>query len=338
MIIARSRFLLQMLLCFPSLRPSTCSFGRHRIRSSPTWSRKLERFSTVLEVEQKFSLTRVDVTILQERLRRLGFDTHSKSEEFTNVDCQSRAYEQHAPTMIDWYYDLDRKSHPMLMSHDYWLRFRQVQASYPDGGSIGSSTGQWQLKRGTRHDHHSGGATTVYEELTGTDALNAASLLLQSFERLTTDPVHSSDDSLSQQWGHDAVAPPLTLGNHQLIPFARISTRRQSWTRSPDWNNSSYEASNCLLPMLQGTPYLIQVDLDTTDFGYGVGEVEVVVANSGEVSKIRDLIRQLSEYFGQETAVAEASSTAITVGKLEYYLQRYRRDLYQVCIDAGTMK
>jgi CYTH domain len=278
----------------------------------------------VLEVEQKFPLTGVDVTILQERLRRLGFDTHSKSEEFKNVDDQSRTYE-HAPTMIDWYYDLDRKSHPMLMSHDYWLRFRQVQASYPDGGSIGSLSGQWQLKRGTRHDHHSGGAITVYEELTGTDALNAASLLLQSFERLITDHALSSDDNLSQQWGHDAVAPLLTLGDHQLIPFARISTRRQSWTRSPercregsDSNNSSHEASNYLLPMLQDTPYMIQVDLDTTDFGYGVGEVEVVVANSGEVSKIRDLIRQLAEYLGQETTFTEESSTAITMGKLEY--------------------
>ncbi|XP_011371134.1 thiamine-triphosphatase [Pteropus medius] len=76
---------------------------------------------------------------------------------------------------------------------------------------------------------------------------------------------------------------------------------------------------------------LLRVDMDTADFGYAVGEVEVMVHQEAEVPAAVEKINKLSSMLGvlaQEVAPA----------KLIVYLQRFRPQDYQRLLDVHSSR
>lgn len=76
---------------------------------------------------------------------------------------------------------------------------------------------------------------------------------------------------------------------------------------------------------------LLRVDMDTADFGYAVGEVEVMVHQEAEVPAAVEKINKLSSMLGvlaQEVAPA----------KLIVYLQRFRPQDYQRLLEVHSSR
>jgi len=71
----------------------------------------------------------------------------------------------------------------------------------------------------------------------------------------------------------------------------------------------------------------LRVDLDTTNFGYGVGEVEMVVSSEEDVPAATADIAQL-------VAKLAASSSSRIPGKIETYLYRYKPEIYKTLVAA----
>ena len=211
-------------------------------------------------------------------------------------------------TMVDWYFDLP-SPHWVLTLQDCWLRFRET----PKGTS-------WQLKRGNNNNNnnsHEGGAT-VYEELEGMDAIQMViSILKQWKDSIDVPIITESDDNDDYDYGSHQM-PIFPLPSSNLMPFARIETHRSSW--EPKDTNSPYTG--------------LIVDLDRTDFGYTVGEVEMVVNSEEDVEAARQRVSQLVHTLTADSAVAGDSPA---IGKLEYYLVLNRKDQYEACIRSGSI-
>jgi thiamine-triphosphatase len=247
--------------------------------------------TTTLEVEQKFALLDRNLEDIKARLRQAGFELDTVKE------------------MVDWYFDVEGS---VLTRHDCWLRYRQLSSSDAD------QTGQWELKRGqpkTIQSKDGAGSTesstlTVYEEIEGAAAVSTACSVLSDFNFSPT----SSSSAISTSNFQDHVVPKLGVFNTGLEPFARIVTQRSSWksTDKGNWENLS-------------------VDLDSTDFGYAVGEVERVVHRQEDVEAARTQVKAL---------IAELcnGSSDPAVGKLEVFLKKNRLDIYQACVESGTIR
>ncbi|XP_069490061.1 thiamine-triphosphatase isoform X2 [Ambystoma mexicanum] len=74
----------------------------------------------------------------------------------------------------------------------------------------------------------------------------------------------------------------------------------------------------------------VHVDLDEADFGFAVGEVEVVVRSSDKVEEALEMVNQLCAELG----VTDARRIP---GKVATYLQQYRPAHYQKLKEAGVM-
>lgn len=204
-------------------------------------------------------------------------------------------------SFVDWYFDTESGS---LLSRDNWMRYREVE----------NSKGQWQLKSGANAGD-SDFKSTVYSEIEGDDALHVIKQIFDknSFNSRECEPLfHATFDN------HHPPAIPSLMDGYELLPFARIATTRSSWQSG-------------------GTGSLfigLSVDLDTTDFGYSVGEVEAVVKAEEEVEAARELITTLVSRINEESTTKEPPA----VGKLEFYLERNQLKLYQACIGFGVIK
>jgi thiamine-triphosphatase len=253
--------------------------------------------TTTLEVEQKFALLDRNLEDIKARLGKAGFELDAVKE------------------MVDWYYDVEGS---VLTRHDCWLRYRQLLSSDAD-----DQTGQWELKRGQTKTIQSKDETdstersslTVYEEIEGAAAVTTACSVLSDFNYSSTSSSSSTPNTTAMSTSNfqDHLVPQLDVPDTGLEPFARIVTQRSSW-RSTDkcnWENLS-------------------VDLDTTDFGYAVGEVERVVHRQEDVEAARTQVQAL---------IAEICNGVSdpAVGKLEYFLKRNRPDIYQACVESGTI-
>lgn len=105
------------------------------------------------------------------------------------------------------------------------------------------------------------------------------------------------------------------LGPLKLQEVASFITTRSSWKLT--------------LPGAHEQEPLLRVDLDSTDFGYAVGEVEAMVHEQAEVPAALEKIFSFSSMLGvpaQETAPA----------KLMVYLQRFRPLDYQRLLEADS--
>jgi thiamine-triphosphatase len=251
--------------------------------------------TTTLEVEQKFALLDSNLEDIKARLSQAGFQLDNVKE------------------MVDWYFDVEGS---VLTRHDCWLRYRQLLSSDAD------QTGQWELKRGQpRTIRRKGEAEsterntlTVYEEIEGAAAVTTACSVLSDFNfsaSFSSSTPNTTETSTSNF--QDYLVPQLGVTDTGLEPFARIVTQRSSWksTDKFNWENLS-------------------VDLDTTDFGYAVGEVERVVHRQEDVEAARTQVHAL---------IAEICNGVSdpAVGKLEYFLKRNRPDIYQACVESGTI-
>lgn len=200
----------------------------------------------------------------------------------------------------DWYFDHKELA---LCTKDCWLRYRHM-SSDPEDGS-------WQLKKGRKGLQSK---VTVYEELEGEEAINIVKAMLSEYS-VSQGTENETCDSETMD-GYEIPSIPINIANYDLKPFARIETKRSTWKKV-----SSYSSEN------------IVVDLDGTDFGYTVGEVEIIVHNDEGIEEAQKVVKGLiGDITGNEKDGAQA------LGKLETYLIANRPDVYDACISSGSMK
>ncbi len=200
-----------------------------------------------------------------------------------------------AATIVDWYFDNNEN---YLSTRDYWFRYREI-----------SGDGKWEMKKG-RGDQ----GTTVYEEIEGDQAcLMAISLL-----RETGLPgLNISEETLVDTFDGFPIPRIPVAETYGLRPFCRLETNRSSW-----W--------------VEGidSPYAgLSVDLDATNTGHTVGEVETLCAESDvEIGKQR-VQSLLSELLGNAACSDEAA-----IGKVEHFLLNNRPEHYAACIASGVLQ
>ncbi|MBN3304458.1 THTPA triphosphatase, partial [Amia calva] len=88
-----------------------------------------------------------------------------------------------------------------------------------------------------------------------------------------------------------------------LQPFAEFITQRHSYR-------------------LEGPGGVARVDLDSADFGYCVGEIEVMTSNPGNIDVALNTINTIALLLGLSTGKK-------VPGKMEVYLQRFHPEHYQ---------
>uniref|UniRef100_A0A3B5LAB0 Thiamine triphosphatase n=1 Tax=Xiphophorus couchianus TaxID=32473 RepID=A0A3B5LAB0_9TELE len=113
----------------------------------------------------------------------------------------------------------------------------------------------------------------------------------------------------------DADVPPSDeddswLSKLKLCCFAEFTTTRRSFT-------------------LKGEDG-VKIDLDQADFGYHVGEIEVLVPEGGDIQSAQEKIRHTAQRLGlnQERRVE---------GKMTVYLKRYRPEQYAILLSAHVL-
>lgn len=203
-----------------------------------------------------------------------------------------------APTsetkFVDWYFD----SEPIhLTLQDCWLRYRE----------LAGQQGNWELKRGRGQNTSS----TVYEEILGHEAISIATSMIP-------DPLKTASNQQRKD-EFDGFDIPTFDGNTFLYPFCRIETRRSSWQVYPNKVENTFSG--------------LTVDLDATDTGHSVGEVEIVVEEESQVESARGRVQELVA----ELTKGEARD-GLAIGKLEHYLISKRPEHYKACVEIGVIK
>jgi len=257
-----------------------------------------------LELEQKFEIHPDTPRLLED----LGF---KKVKEFS---------------MADWYFDaFDPQQAPQsssfpLVRRDTWLRYREMLVS----NGQASNKGRWELKLGTAGMNQKGAQkkTTAYKEFIGNDAFEA----LDALDLPIYDNVPTGEDEEYQ----GLVLPQLPKKAHLggMAPFARIVTHRSSWKKKRESTTDDKSVQS-----------QVSVDLDTTDFHYNVGEAEIVVTPTGEdweetVAKSSEIIQDWIDKLSNDGAEA---SKGPTLGKLEYYLQTQKPDIFAILREANLV-
>ena len=199
-------------------------------------------------------------------------------------------------TIVDWYFDTPDIC---LTSQDCWFRFREK-----------GSLGQWQLKRGRNQNSKS----TVYEELEGDEALAATLSLLPDSTVLSTPTVQTMD----------GVTIPIVPGGQRkgLFPFCRLETTRSTWVSNEKDRNNPYEK--------------FVIDLDVTNTGYTVGEVETVVEHDDELSLAKQQVESIINRIMEDSR--RNSNDGPPLGKLEHFLLNNRQDHYNALVQRGVVK
>lgn len=228
--------------------------------------------------------------------------------------------------MVDWYFDFPKFP---LMRRDTWLRYRHLVDSLHNG--------QWQLKSGSGNQKsEQEPTTTIYKEIAGDEALWQVRDLLQENNQVAEEASNPENINLDEGEYEGCTIPIPTIDLPGLTPFARIVTQRSSWKSA----SNHFEH--------------LTVDLDQTNFGYNVGEVEMLVPGDtreedylvlqNAKNKIQALIDQLAictlARQNQDMLAESVSSTrkvSYTKGKLEYFLEYQKPLIYAIMVDAGLV-
>jgi len=224
----------------------------------------------------------------------------------------------HKENFVDWYFDLPAPYWHFSLQ-DCWFRYREkkVKVSMNNYGWRGI----WQVKKGTKQkeDEDIEDGMTVYQEVKGKEAKELILNMLGDISASAIDNVSESTSS-NMKFDHDI---PHLEGAERLVPFARLETFRTCYRSRSNED--------------------LRVDVDTTDFGHQVGEVEAIlndsIADKEEIKKAKESISKLVDLIScreSETAAADESSMA-AIGKLEYYLMKNHRDHYDACVEAGVI-
>lgn len=203
---------------------------------------------------------------------------------------------------MDWYFDVPNEW--SLCRSDCWLRYRHL--GWEKQGNL-ERKGSWQLKKG-RRDVIGLSSTTIYEEFEGDEVFDLVEKMIPEID-------HCQEDTKTMM---DDYRIPILPRTQALQPFARIGSFRSSWKHSTKWEN-------------------VVVDLDGTDFGHTVGEVEVVLDQDEEddMRHAQDLIREIISKLNEDN---QNYNNGSALGKLEAYLIANRPEVYEACIESGTMK
>jgi adenylate cyclase class IV len=198
-------------------------------------------------------------------------------------------------TFVDWYFDTDDN---YFTTRDVWFRFREK-----------GSKGEWQLKRGRGQN----AASTVYEE---TEGENAISIVLSLTPKSAAQKISVRSEDFD---GFHAPKLPLDA-SHGLFPFCRLETTRSSWAIDTTNTESIYDG--------------LIVDLDSTNTGHTVGEVETVVDTHEEIPMAKERVEALISKLTQNSGPQEGPAT----GKLEQFLINNRPEHYDACVKSGVIK
>jgi thiamine-triphosphatase len=273
------------------------------------------------EIEQKFQILSSDRDnqAMEARLRQLNFKNKGTIR------------------FVDWYFDSEDIA---LSTRDCWLRFREAENERHEG--------VWQLKKGTSGGKISASSsTTVYIEIEGKQAISTALAELTQGVPLSS---YVAEPMVVGSIG-DYIIPELPDDGAKelLAPFCRIVTTRSSWAFMGETNDDAIPSNNNkadvgmdLNPSLVG----LTVDLDCTDTGFAVGEVEAVVESESDIPqaklRIQTLVDKLKTTRGSlEEAENPSNNGGIgdgpAIGKLEHYLMIHRPDHYKACIQSGSI-
>lgn len=199
---------------------------------------------------------------------------------------------------VDWYFDTNKNE---LSLQDCWLRFRGKT----------NEDGEWELKRGHAE---SSSDTTVYEEIVGEEAISATKeILLERDYELSEQHTGGCDNFESPPLPEFASCLPIHA-------FCRLETKRSSWQLDAEWPLRTHAG--------------LSVDLDVTDTGYSVGEVEMVVEDKDQIKDANRRVQLLIAELTEGSTPCEGPAT----GKLEQFLITHRNEHYEACLDAGVIK
>ncbi len=234
--------------------------------------------------------------LIYSKLKDLGFERKCSPKTFT-----------------DWYFDVPSLG---LSLNDCWFRYRQI-----------GSHGQWQLKRGRESSFSSN--STVYEEIEGREAVEIA---LSMNDMHSVDP--KNDDATTMDIEtiiRESESPTLpTERQHSLRPIVRLETTRSSWILSPTSTNAARTLGGLLVSDN------LQVDLDTTNINYAVGEVETIVETENQLPEAQAKVQMVVEMLTNgKKGMNELGPPA---GKLEHYLFHFRPAHYNALVRAGVLK
>ena len=268
--------------------------------------------SRCIEIEEKFSISQFETKdLLEKKLTELGFVKKSSAK---NVE------------FMDWYFDLPDPNWILSVS-DNWFRYRELISNSHTGdndciNSCAKKKGAWQIKCGKLivnddDNETSKSSTTVYEELEGDEAIEFALSIIKDHSGKIT----ASNDSLSLMDGY--AVPSLPIQNvYGLVPFARIKTNRTSWEMKSSDDDDDDDRNT------------LNVDIDLTDFGHMVGEVEQVVEKEADIHAAKEKIAKTIQMITN----ASENEKSTPMGKLEFYMIHNRLNHYNECVQRGSIK
>ena len=227
-------------------------------------------------------------------------------------------------SMVDWYFDF--QGFP-LIQRDAWLRFRHLLHGNDPNKDL--DKGQWEIKVGkngiNKQPKNGKQQTTAYQEFVGEEAFSI-------IQRMELDLPNDPKDIVYDEYKELVIPKPMMEMENVLVPFGRIVTKRSTWKRLSIDDESK-----------------MSVDLDQTDFGYNVGEVEIVIPTSNDesledgqkrIDEAKELIDGLIHQITGPTEIHENGSDrddGPAKGKLEYFLYHEKPEIYYILRKAGLM-
>ncbi|XP_047423664.1 thiamine-triphosphatase [Mugil cephalus] len=190
----------------------------------------------------------------------------------------------------DQYYDTPKFD---LTLRDMWLRKRK---------------GCWELKCPTS-------SVSVTEELSGEQSQAAA--LCTRYKEITKLPeIHLRVEEVIkdacehvERKSDSSQEDESWLSKLNLVCFAEYTTVRRSFTLEEEG---------------------VQIDLDQADFGYHVGEIEVLIPEEGDVQSALEKITKAAQKLG-------LAGDQRVEGKMNVYLKRYHPDHYAILLSAHIL-
>ncbi|XP_026793733.3 thiamine-triphosphatase [Pangasianodon hypophthalmus] len=184
-----------------------------------------------------------------------------------------------------------------LTLKNFWLRKRE---------------GSWELKRPpSSHlnaEKRAQDVCTNYREITDLLQIRAE---LMAIVGIHTE--HTSDSSQTEQAKDVHAEFEKWLQDLKLECFAEFTTVRCSYTLEDEGDNRR-----------------VRIDLDQADFGYCVGEIEVLVSEGVEMTSALHSIEKTAQKLG-------LGGEQKTRGKMEVYLQKFRPDHYAELLKAHIL-
>ncbi|KAL6462927.1 hypothetical protein MHYP_G00293490 [Metynnis hypsauchen] len=193
----------------------------------------------------------------------------------------------------DQYYD---STDFALTMEDFWLRRRE---------------GSWELKcpaaSRTNPEKKADALCTNYREVTDLPQIKAE--VRKVMKRCTG----ASEDPSEREQMDGYAEDDSWLQDLKLVCFAEYTTLRCSYVLESD-----------------GGEGRVRVDLDQADFGYCVGEIEVLVSEGDDMQSAQQRIQKTAEKLG-------LGGEKKIQGKMDVYLQRYRPEHYAKLLSAHVL-